>query len=66
MPAEIPAVLIHPYPSAAGHHPSGLTGGWLGDYLRDPGGALLALLARLRDWAITWGPIVTLVLALVQ
>jgi hypothetical protein len=34
--------------------------------LRDPGGALLALLARLRDWAITWGPIVTLVLALVQ
>jgi hypothetical protein len=34
--------------------------------LRDPGGALLALLARLRAWAITWGPIVTLVLALVQ
>ncbi|WP_238413122.1 type IV secretion system DNA-binding domain-containing protein [Saccharothrix deserti] len=33
------------------------------DYLRDPGGALLALLARLRDLALDWGPIAAPVLA---
>ncbi|MGX7829016.1 type IV secretory system conjugative DNA transfer family protein [Actinokineospora sp. 24-640] len=33
------------------------------DYLRDPGGALLALLARLRDLALDWGPVAAPVLA---
>ncbi len=33
------------------------------DYLRDPGGVLLALLARLRDLALAWGPIAAPVLA---
>nr|WP_051767056.1 DUF87 domain-containing protein [Saccharothrix syringae] len=37
--------------------------GWLQDYLRDPGGTLLALLHRLRDLALEWGPIAVLVLA---
>ena len=31
--------------------------GWLEDYLRDPGGALLALLDWIRDMAGGWGPI---------
>ena len=30
--------------------------GRLQEYLRDPGGALVALLARLRDLALDWGP----------
>jgi hypothetical protein len=29
----------------------------VGDYLRDPGGAVGVLLAALRDWALTWGPV---------
>ncbi|OKI24708.1 type VI secretion protein [Saccharothrix sp. CB00851] len=33
-----------------------LAAGWLEDYLRDPGGTLFALLDRLRDLALTWGP----------
>ncbi len=37
--------------------------GWLEDYLRDPGGALLALLARMGDLALVWGPISAPVLA---
>ncbi|MBW4717348.1 helicase HerA domain-containing protein [Saccharothrix obliqua] len=36
---------------------------WLEDYLRDPGGALLTLLARLRALASDWGPIAVPVLA---
>jgi ABC-type oligopeptide transport system ATPase subunit len=59
MRVSIPAVLIHPHPSAAGP-----TGGWLGDYLRDPGGVLFALLGHLHDWARVWGPIVAPALAL--
>lgn len=38
--------------------------GWLGEYLRDPAGALLALLGHPRDWAISWGPIVAPLLAI--
>jgi ABC-type oligopeptide transport system ATPase subunit len=41
-----------------------LASGWLEDYLRDPGGALLALLDRLRDLALAWGPIAAPVLAM--
>ena len=37
--------------------------GWLEDYLRDPGGALLALLGRVRDLLLEWGPIAAPVLA---
>ncbi|WP_231648466.1 type IV secretory system conjugative DNA transfer family protein [Saccharothrix sp. NRRL B-16348] len=33
------------------------------DYLRDPGGVVLALLERLRDLALGWGPLVAPVLA---
>jgi hypothetical protein len=36
---------------------------WVEDYLRDPGGGLLALLARLRDLVLTWGPIAAPMLA---
>lgn len=68
MLAWIPAALIHPdspvSATAIGIQRTGLTNGWLGDYLRDPGGALLALLGHVRIWAITWGPILTPVLAL--
>ncbi|WP_170068096.1 helicase HerA domain-containing protein [Lentzea guizhouensis] len=35
----------------------------MGEYLRDPGGALFALLARLRDLTLDWGPIAAPVLA---
>ncbi|RSM34918.1 type VI secretion protein [Amycolatopsis balhimycina DSM 5908] len=63
----IPAALNHPELShaLAAHEiaRTGLTNGWLGDYLRDPGGALLRLLGHLRDWAVTWGPFVGPVLA---
>lgn len=40
-----------------------MTDGWLGNYLRDPGGALLTLLGHLREATITWGPIAIPVLA---
>lgn len=43
----------------------GLGDGWIGDYLRDPGGALLRLLSDLRDWAVAWGPITAPVLVVV-
>lgn len=39
-----------------------LAAAWLEDYLRDPGGTLFALLDRLRDLALTWGPIAAPVL----
>lgn len=68
MRAWIPAALVRSDSSApltsSGARPSGLTNGWLGDYLRDPGGALLALLGHLRDWAITMGPVAVPVLAI--
>ena len=68
MLAWIPAALIppdSPTPLATiWIQRTGMTSGWLGDYVRDPGGALLALLGHLREWAIIWGPIVAPVLAL--
>ena len=66
MPAWTPAALIHgdaSTPPATGSHRTGLADGWLGEYLRDPGGALLALLGHLRDWSASSGPVVTPVLA---
>jgi hypothetical protein len=39
-----------------------MAAGWLEDYLRDPGGALLAVLAWLRDLAVDWGLIAAPVL----
>lgn len=67
MSAWIPAALIHPElpfpPAATEIAQTGLTGGWLGDYLRDPGGALFALLSHLREQAIGWGPVAVPVLA---
>jgi hypothetical protein len=67
----MPASLIHsgastPPPATDIHTVIRRTGpadGWLGGYLRDPGGTLLALLGHLRDWAITWGPVLAPVLA---
>ncbi|WP_184729327.1 type IV secretory system conjugative DNA transfer family protein [Saccharopolyspora phatthalungensis] len=44
-------------------HATNETGGWIGDYLRDPGGALHHVLASLAEWAITFGPIVGPLLA---
>jgi len=67
MHAWIPAALVHPGSSAhlaAAARSTGLTKGWLGDYLRDPGGALLAVLGHLRDWALVWGPIIAPLLAI--
>lgn len=62
MPAWIPAAFTHPELSAHAIVRTGLTEGWLGDYLRDPGGALLRLLGHLREWALTWGPAVAPIL----
>ncbi|MFD2420378.1 type IV secretory system conjugative DNA transfer family protein [Amycolatopsis pigmentata] len=56
----MPAALVPAGSSAplvAGAASAGVTDGWLGEYLRDPGGALLALLGALRDVAVVWGPI---------
>ncbi|MGH3846494.1 MAG: type IV secretory system conjugative DNA transfer family protein, partial [Pseudonocardiaceae bacterium] len=62
MPAVIPAARI------TGDSPHNLPadrylGGWVGDYLRDPGGALLAVLHHLSQWALTWWPILAPLLA---
>jgi Helicase HerA, central domain len=57
MPTVIPAALTTEHSHE--NHPSG----WVWDYLRDPGGTLLALLHHLRQWAITQAPIPALVLA---
>ena len=65
----IPAALDQPPgpPPPTGVHsarPSTvLAAGWLEDYLRDPGGALLSLLERLREVAYAWGPIAAPALA---
>lgn len=37
--------------------------GWVGDYLRDPGGTTLDLLTALRDWTLTWAPVAVPALA---
>ncbi len=37
-------------------HASALSDGWFGDYLRDPGGALLTALHHLSVWAISHAP----------
>ncbi|GLY71676.1 helicase HerA domain-containing protein [Amycolatopsis taiwanensis] len=66
MCAWVPSALFQPdlsAPLVASARMSGLTNRWLDDYLRDPGGALLALLGHLRDWAVVWGPIVAPALA---
>jgi hypothetical protein len=44
---------------------TGLSDGWLGDYLRDPSGAVLTVLGRLREWVIIWGPYAAPVFAVV-
>jgi hypothetical protein len=63
-PTWIPAALEQPPQSPFQvRSASVLASGWLEDYLRDPGGALLTLLDRLRDLALAWGPIAVPVLA---
>ncbi|MEU4767691.1 DUF87 domain-containing protein [Actinosynnema sp. NPDC023794] len=52
-----PESIANPSPSTA------LVAGWLEDYLRDPGGALLAVLGRMRGLLLEWGPIAAPVLA---
>ncbi|MCE7009918.1 type IV secretion system DNA-binding domain-containing protein [Kibdelosporangium philippinense] len=42
---------------------SSATDGWIGEYLRDPGGTVRALVAGLRDWALEWGPVAAPALA---
>lgn len=66
MRSWIPAALNHADSSimSTGIRSGGAGDGWLGDYLRDPGGTALALLERLRDWVITWGPIAAPLLVL--
>ncbi|MDX3663670.1 type IV secretion system DNA-binding domain-containing protein [Streptomyces sp. ID05-26A] len=68
MVAWLPAALTHPELSAplVAHvlARTGLADGWLGDYLRDPGGALLCLLGHMRAWAVRWGPVVASTLAI--
>ena len=48
---------------AAAGCPSALSGGWIGDYLHDPGGTVGAVLTSLREWAITHAPIPALAVA---
>jgi len=57
MLAWVPAALGSHSATAAAVRATGVTDGWFGDYLRDPGGTVGALVAWLRDWAITWGPL---------
>ncbi|MGH9060581.1 MAG: type VI secretion protein, partial [Acidimicrobiales bacterium] len=62
MPAVILAARItgdSPHNLPAARYP----GGWVGDYLRDPGGALLAVLHHLSQWTLTWWPILAPLLA---
>src|SRR5437763_4853128 len=60
MPAVIPAALMHPLsavaPPSTGPRPTGPSGGWLGQYLRDPLGTLLALLVPIGQWLAIWWP----------
>jgi hypothetical protein len=67
MLAWIPAACPHPELSSPqivhALARTALTDGWLGDYLRDPGGALLRLLGHVREWALAWGPALAPVLA---
>ncbi|VVJ22689.1 Uncharacterised protein [Amycolatopsis camponoti] len=43
---------------------AGVHAGWVGDYLRDPGGATGVLLAALREWVLVWGPVIVPAVAL--
>jgi hypothetical protein len=65
MLAVIPAALIHLLstvtPPSTGPKPTGLTGGWLGQYLRDPLGTLHAMLAPIGQWLAVWWPTVSVV-----
>ncbi|MFI7680066.1 helicase HerA domain-containing protein [Actinophytocola sp. NPDC049390] len=47
------------------HSTAPVAAGWVEDYLRDPGGALVAVLAWLRNLALDWDPIAAPVLAVV-
>jgi Helicase HerA, central domain len=63
MLAVISAALIHPLSAIAsagsGPAPTGLSGGWLGQYLRDPLGTLLAVLVPIGQWLAVWWPTVS-------
>lgn len=61
----IPAALEQPPRTPLLTTSSAATAGWVEDYLRNPGGALLTLLARLRELALEWGPIVAPAVAVV-
>jgi hypothetical protein len=43
---------------------SGARQGWVSDYLRDPAGAAHAVVIAVREWTISWGPIVAPLVAL--
>ncbi|USX56412.1 type IV secretory system conjugative DNA transfer family protein [Lentzea sp. HUAS12] len=64
MPPDLPAVTAaHALPpflaftTPAKFSSAAAAAGWVEDYLRDPGGVLLALLKRLGDLALEWGPV---------
>ncbi|MGH4009915.1 MAG: type IV secretory system conjugative DNA transfer family protein [Pseudonocardiaceae bacterium] len=65
MPKSLDASLTGPATAhpALGDHPSGVGGGWIGDYLRDPGATVAHLADRLREFVIAWGPVAGLALA---
>ncbi|MGW4115249.1 helicase HerA domain-containing protein [Actinosynnema sp. NPDC004786] len=68
-PTWVPPALDQPpttplLATAPTHSTAPVAAGWLEDYLRDPGGALLALLDRLRDLALDWCPVAVPVLAM--
>ncbi|MFD7655352.1 type IV secretory system conjugative DNA transfer family protein [Actinosynnema sp. NPDC059797] len=67
MSSRTPAALGRPPEPAVHSDPDAAvpTEGWVADYLRDPGGAVSALLDRLREQAVTWGPVALPVLAVV-
>jgi hypothetical protein len=64
--AVLPAALTHLLstvpPPGTGPKPTGLSGGWLGQYLRDPLGTLHALLVPIGRWLAVWWPTVSVVI----
>ncbi|MGB6162367.1 MAG: hypothetical protein WBF75_07320 [Pseudonocardiaceae bacterium] len=58
--STIDPTTAHP---TVGEHSSGVLGGWVGDYLRDPAATVARLAGWLGEFMIAWGPVLAVVLA---